>query len=291
MARQTGRTWGAVLSRGGKGWYLCGMERDMLHLGDCMEGLRSLPDGSVDAVITDPPYGITCCKWDVRPDLPALFSELWRVLKPNGAIAMFAQQPFATDCINASRREFRYDWVWEKTAARGFLNANRMPLRCHEDVLMFYRHIPTYNPQMAKGKPYEMDQGYCGTIYRKREKRVHTINDGTRYPRDVIRFKDATPSVAHGSVGRGNATTNGTAVPNIHPTQKPLPLLEYLIKTYTNEGDLVVDPYMGSGTTAVAALRTGRHFIGWEKEGDYHAKALARIEAARAELAGKGDTP
>ena len=265
--------------------YLCGMERDYILLGDCYDILAQLPDASIDAVITDPPYGITCCKWDTAPDLPRLFAGLWRVLKPNGAIVMFAQQPFATDCINASRREFKYEVVWEKSMKQGFLNAKKRPLKSHENIMVFYRKQPTYNPQFHYGKP-NMIRNHgnnrnrvtvTGGVSGTKSLTWEYIDTGRRYPTDIVKFSNWN----HG----GAIKPKGFVAPNIHPTQKPLPLLEYLVKTYTDEGDTVLDPFMGSGTTAVAALRTGRHFIGSEMLEEYHAKSLARIDAARAGLA------
>jgi len=227
---------------------------------DWFEGLRQVPDHSIDLILTDPPYGVTACAWDKAPDLTKMWTEFNRVIKPTGAIVLTATQPFATDVINANRRRFRYDLVWVKNMAVGFLNAKRMPLRQHEHILVFYGKLPTYNPQMTPGKPYHRKAGkvYPSTIYRAVSK-VEGASD-QRYPTSVLPFSRDS--------GRGLK----------HPTQKPLALFQWLIKTYSNVGETVLDPFMGSGTTAVAAHVEGRHFLGFETDLNYHRMALERLE-------------
>jgi site-specific DNA-methyltransferase (adenine-specific) len=236
---------------------------------DCFNALASMPDGSVDMILTDPPYGTTNLEWDAAPNLARMFAEFNRVAKPNGAIVVTAQQPFATDCIVANRERFRYEWVWEKTSALGFLDANKKPLRAHENVLVFYKSLPTYNPQKTKVAndcvgSSKIRKGDYVPHYNQPRDSVYTY-DGTRYPRSVVKFSN-----------RIEATQ--------HPTQKPLALFEYLIKTYTNEGETVLDCFAGSGTTAVAAINTGRKYIVVEKEEKYIDVINSRVEAAKQTL-------
>lgn len=222
---------------------------------DCLTGMKRISDGTVDAIICDPPFGhSTDCDWDVRLPMEEMWAEFNRVTKHNAAIVLFSQLPFAVDLINANRKMFRYEWCWEKSHACGFFNANKMPLRAHENILVFYRRLPTYNPQWHSGKAYSRAHADMegGGVYRKR-KGALTVNDGEHYyPRDVIKFT---------SIAAKHKTE-----PRYHPTQKPLALMEFLVRTYTNAGELVLDATMGSGSTGVAAVRCGRRFIGFEKE-------------------------
>jgi site-specific DNA-methyltransferase (adenine-specific) len=238
---------------------------------DCFNVLASMPDGSVDMILTDPPYGTTDLEWDTAPNLARMFAEFNRVAKPNGAIVVMAQQPFATDCIVANRERFRYELIWEKTKALGFLSANKKPLRAHENVLVFYKLLPTYNPQKTKVTndrvgSFKIQKSKREYIqhYNQYKNSVYT-HDGTRYPRSVVKFSN-----------RIEATQ--------HPTQKPLALFEYLIKTYTNEGETVLDCFAGSGTSAVAAINTGRGYIVIEKEEKYIDVIKSRVEAAKQTL-------
>jgi len=233
-----------------------------LMKGDCLERMKEIPDGSVDLVLTDPPYGTTACKWDSIIPLEPMWEQLKRVIKPNGAIVMTASQPFTTALITSNMRMFRYDLKWCKTQGTGFYNANRMPLRAHEDILVFYSKLPTYNPQKTDGKPYRQRRGSASDVYHGKD--LHeTISNGGRYPLSWItvrRDKD-----------------------KIHPTQKPVALMEYLIKTYTNPGEAVFDFAFGSGTTGVAAVNTGRRFIGIELDEKYFEIARERINKAHGE--------
>lgn len=236
-----------------------------LMQGDCLERMKEIPDGSVDMVLTDPPYGTTACKWDSIIPLEPMWAQLKRIIKPNGAIVMTASQPFTAILIASNMKMFKYCWVWEKTMASNFSLAKRQPFKKHEDVCVFYSKQSTYNPQMEEGKPYRDGRSIgsrnasvgtdCGVL------RNPINNAGTRYPSSVQKFSN------------GN---NG----NVHPTQKPVALMEYLIKTYTNEGETVLDFTMGSGTTGVAAANLNRFFIGIELDADYFKIAQERIEKA-----------
>ena len=231
-----------------------------LMQGDCLERMKEIPSGSVDMVLADPPYGTTQCKWDSIIPLEPMWEQLKRVIKPNGAIVMTAAQPFTTALISSNMKMFRYDLIWTKSQATGFYNANRMPLRAHEDVVVFYSSLPTYNPQKTSGSPYRQRRGSASDVYVGKDC-IETVNDtGDRHPLSHRHFaKDSDKS---------------------HPTQKPVALMEYIIKTYTNEGETVLDFTMGSGSTGVAAVNTSRRFIGIELDLNYFNIALERIEAA-----------
>jgi site-specific DNA-methyltransferase (adenine-specific) len=234
-----------------------------LMQGDCLELMKTIPDGSVDMVLTDPPYGTTACKWDSVIPFEPMWEQLKRVTKKNGAIVMTASQPFTSALVMSNLKMFKYCWVWEKTIATNFMLVRKQPAKRHEDIAVFYRAQPAYSPQMEAGEPYTDKP-------RKRTVGVHgdavTVklsieNTGSRYPSSVQRFSN------------GN---NGT----VHPTQKPVALMEYLIKTYTNEGETVLDFTMGSGTTGVAAKNLNRGFIGIELDEAYFNIAKERIGAA-----------
>lgn len=222
---------------------------------------------SIDLILCDLPYGTTRNKWDKVIDLDKLWEHYNRIIKDNGAIVLFSQQPFSAKLINSNPKMFRYEWIWEKEQGTGFLNAKKMPLKSHENILVFYKKPPVYNPQMRTGfKPYKAKQKSAGSNYDK-SKPVVTISNGERYPLDVISFKRE---------GK-----------KLHPTQKPVALLEYLIKTYTNEGGLVLDNCMGSGSTGVAALELDRNFIGIELDKHYFDTATKRIEEINAKVVGQ----
>lgn len=229
-----------------------------LHLGDCLEQMKNVPDGSVDMVMTDPPYGTTACKWDSMIPLEPMWEQLRRVTKPNGAIVLMSSQPFTSALVMSNVRMFRDSLVWKKNVASNFLNANRMHLKRHEDICVFYRKPPTYNKQTTPGAPYTQSRAKddSGECYGKVKQRTDTVNVGSRNPISVLEVNR--------EVG-------------LHPTQKPVALMEYLIKTYTNEGETVLDFTMGSGTTGVAAKNLGRNFIGIEMDLDYFETAKRRI--------------
>ena len=235
--------------------------------GDCLELIKKIPDGSVDMILDDLPYGTTDCAFDKRLPFEPMWAEFKRVTKHNAAIVLFSQMPFGAELIMSNRKMFRYEWCWEKSLGVGFLNAKKMPLRCHENILVFYRALPTYIPQFTRGKPYKSQPPTNTLNYGKRDG-VSTGNDGEHYyPRDVIKFRQV---------------TNFSAEINVHPQQKPVVLLEYLIKTYTNAGETVLDATMGSGSTGVACVNTGRNFIGIELEEKFYKIAQDRIAKAQA---------
>ena len=232
----------------------------MIYNEDCLEGMKKIADGSVDAIICDPPFGTTDCVFDKRLPIEPLWEQFLRVTKINAAIVLFSQMPFGAELIMSNRKMFRYEWVWSKSLGVGFLNAKKMPLRCHENILVFYRKLPTYNPQFTKGKPFNKRQmKVTGKNYSHHEYQGGINEDGRRYPRDVLLF---------------------ASIRDVHPQQKPVELLEYLIRTYTNEGEVVLDATMGSGSTGVAAINTGRKFIGFETDKNFYDIAERRIEAA-----------
>ena len=235
-----------------------------LWQGDCLELMKNIPDGSVDMVLCDLPYGTTRNKWDSIIPLDRLWEQYKRVIKDNGAIVLFSAEPFTSLLITSNIQWFRYDLIWSKTQGSDFLNANRKPLRSHENVCVFYKKQPTYNPQKTDGKPYKAKSGETtSSNFGKFNGNHHTENkDGKRCPLSVLRFS--------GEHNRGKQ----------HPTQKPTDLLEWLIKTYTNEGETVLDNSMGSGSCGVACVNTNRHFIGIELDEGYFEIAKKRIEEA-----------
>lgn len=223
-----------------------------VHQGDCIEVMSNIPDNSIDMVLCDLPYGTTQNKWDSVIPLDELWKQYRRIVKPNGAIVLTSQGLFTAYLIVSAADIFKYKIVWEKSKPTNFLNAKKQPLRKHEDICVFYKNQPTYHPQMSKGVPY--DKGY-----RKNQLSgsygdfdpVHVKSDGDRYPTDVVYFKTAE---SEGEV--------------VHPTQKPVELGRYLIKTFSNPGDVVLDNTCGSGSFLVSALLEGRNFIGIEKNKD-----------------------
>ena len=232
--------------------------------GDCLEVMREIPDKSVDMILCDLPYGTTAAKWDSVIPFDLLWAEYARIIKDSGAIVLTAAQPFTTSLIASNPSLYRYNWYWNKPYSTGFMNAGKMPLRNVEDVCIFYKKLPTYNPQGL----VEVNK----TQYRRKDKSTTIYNDmglkegsytqkWTNYPTQVLEF------------GREGKT--------VHPTQKPVALFEYLIRTYTNEGEVVLDNCLGSGTTAVAAINTGRQFIRIEREQEYVAIANQRISDAK----------
>lgn len=233
-----------------------------LYQGDCLTEMSKVPDHTVNMIFTDLPYGTTKNAWDVPIPLDWLWEQYRRVLKPGGAVLLFAQMPFGADLINSNRRWYRYEWVWHKTMPVGFLNANRMPLRTHENILVFYEHLPTYHPQKTSGKPYTALRSARAPHNYGHFDRATTVNDGDRCPRDVLTF------------------SNGNNASKIHPTEKPVDLREYMIRTYTDSGDTVLDSCMGSGSCGVACQHLGRNFIGIEKDPGYFETAKKRIEEA-----------
>ena len=234
--------------------------------GDCLEEMRKIPAGSVDLVLCDLPYGTTACKWDSVIPFKPLWEQWERITKQNALIVLFGAEPFSSAVRMSNIKRYRYDWIWKKRYSTGFMNAKKEPLRNYENIMVFYAKKrtkatrPVYNPQMAKGKPYINKRKGSVEIY-DHVRRLQTVNTGTRYPVQVLEF-GRDPDAGY------------------HPTQKPVKLLEYLIKTYTNEGATVLDNCMGSGSTGVACVNTGRNFIGIEKEEKYYTTARERIARA-----------
>lgn len=229
--------------------------------GDCLEIMKQMPDKCVDLVLTDPPYGVTQNEWDTVVDFELLWYELHRIGKENSAFVFTAQQPFTTDLIQSNRANFRYDLIWYKALGTGFLNANKMPMRNHEHILIFYTKLPVYNPIMTAGKMRRKGSNKGNTTTNYGNYKGQTKTDDTYYPQSVI------------DITNGDRTTE-----NDHPTQKPVSLFSYLIATYSKENDIVFDPFLGSGTTAVAAKQLGRKYIGIELSQKYVDVANERLK-------------
>lgn len=230
--------------------------------GDCLEVMRDIPDRCVDMVLADPPYGTTACKWDSVIPFEPMWEALRRVTKPRAAIVMTASQPFTSALVMSNPKMFAYEWIWIKTKITGVLNAKKMPVRKHEQVLVFCttKSTGTYNAQGLVPKGTITTQGGQSDNYGERSSEPY-IQEWTNWPRDVL-----------------DVASEGNTV---HPTQKPVALMEYLIKTYTNENDVVLDFTMGSGTTGVACINLNRRFIGIEKDASYFNLAKTRITKAR----------
>lgn len=227
-----------------------------LYKGDCLEEMKKIADGSIDMILCDLPYGTTRNKWDSIIPLEDLWREYKRICR--GAIVLTAQAPFDKVLGASNLAMLRYEWIWRKEAGTGFLNAKKAPLKDHENVLVFYDKPPTYNPQMRTGfKPYKIKKGGETSNYNASGS-VTTESEGERYPLTVLEFPRDKEKV--------------------HPTQKPVALMEYMIRTYTSQGDTIMDNCMGSGTTGVACANTGRKFVGIEREDKYFDIAKSRIE-------------
>lgn len=237
---------------------------DLYH-GDCLDVMAGLPDASVDMILCDLPYGTTACKWDTVIPFEPLWAQYRRVAKRNAAIVLTASQPFTTSLIASNMREFRYCWVWDKTKGGNFALARKQPMKSHEDVCVFYRAQPTYNPEMeVRGAVRKKGGGKASDNFGI----VPSVSyNNTYFPKSIIQF------------------STGSRVDHHHPTQKPVALMEYLIRTYTHEGEAVLDNCMGSGTTGVACANTGRRFVGIERDDKYFAIASERIAAAQRQAA------
>ena len=232
----------------------------LIH-GDCLEKLKDIRTQSIDLILTDPPYGTTQCKWDNTISFEPLWKELKRIIKDNGCIALFGSEPFSSYLRMSNIDDFKYDWVWQKSKSTNYLNSKKQPLRNNEIISIFYKKQCSYFPQMEKGEPY--DKGYAlrnTDVYNKQKATLVKNVDGLRFPKSIIYFKTAE---SEGKI--------------VHPTQKPVALLEYLIKTYTNKNDTVLDFTMGSGSTGVASKKLNRDFIGIELDKVYFDIANERI--------------
>lgn len=245
------------------------MKHDYIQQGDCLELMEKIPDKSIDMILCDLPYHMTRNDWDFDFPLFELFGKYNRIIKDNGAVLLFAGGLFTYRLIDESFEfdiDWRYNLVWKKTTPTGFLNANRQPLRIHEDICVFYKKQPTYNPQKTTGHKRKVStikhKENCKKTTNYGEHSLKAYDSTERFPTSVLEF----------------ATDRQKS--SLHPTQKPVALLEYLIKTYTNEGDVVLDNCMGSGSTCVAAVNTNRHYIGFELDPQYFQIAHKRIQEA-----------
>ena len=230
-----------------------------LYQGDCLEIMPNIPDNSVDMILADLPYEITAAKFDILIPFEPLWNQYNRIAKENAAMVFTASQPFTTTLISSNLKNFRYEWIWEKPQGTNPMVAKYQPLKSHENIVVFYRKSPTYNPQMTISTPYggfKSTKKKLGEVYGDLKSEHRDNPEGSRYPKTVIKFKQEK---------------------GLHPTQKPLALMEYLIKTYTNEGDVILDNVFGSGTSGAAAKKTGRSYIGMELNGDYFKIGSERI--------------
>ena len=233
-----------------------------LMLGDCLERMKDIEDSSIDLILCDLPYGTTHNKWDTIIPFDKLWEQYNRIAKDTTPIVLFSQMPFTASLVCSNLSNFRYEWIFEKTSATGFLNANRMPLKCHENIEVFYRKLPIYNPQKTEGHT----PTHAYTHHNTQSLNYGDFKDWSgggntdRFPRDVIKFK------------------KDTQKSKLHPTQKPVEMLEYIINTYTDKGMTVLDNCMGSGSTGVACLHTGRKFIGIEMNEEYFDICVSRLK-------------
>ena len=243
------------------------MNQIQIKQGDCLELMKEIPDKSIDMILCDLPYGTTQNKSDIIIPFDKLWNSYERIIKDNGAIVLFAQGVFYVDLINSNRKLFRYDLIWDKVLTSGFLNAKRMPLRQHEQIAVFYKKLPKYNPQFTSGKPlHSKGKTYKDKpIVNQNYGVFHTADDSRagsteKYPTSILKFQKPHPSIS------------------VHRTQKSVELLEWLINTYTDEGETILDNCMGSGSTGVACINTNRNFIGYELDEHYFQIAKERLE-------------
>jgi site-specific DNA-methyltransferase (adenine-specific) len=234
---------------------------NLLH-GNCLELMKTIPDGSIDAIITDPPYGTTACKWDSVIPFDLMWEQLNRIIKRTGAIVLFGSEPFSSALRMSNIKNYKYDWIWQKNRPSLFQHANKRPMKDHENIIVFYKKQATYNLELIeKEKPSNnYRKNKIGTFISDGLKNKNQMQTLTGYPRQIINY------------GMHN-------VGQVHPTQKPVLLMEYLIKTYTNENETVLDFTMGSGSTGVACVNTNRNFIGIEKDENYFKIATERINS------------
>ena len=246
------------------------MEINCIYNMDCLEGMKGIPDKSIDMILCDLPYGTTTCKWDTIIPFPPLWKQYQRVIKENGAIVLFGSEPFSSKLRMSNINNYKYDWIWDKVSIVGFANAKKMPLKNMENISVFYKKLPTYNPQGLIRIPPKESKNSETHIYKHDEKGKTALNGGrfkegyiqefTNYPKQII------------TIPREKG---------FHPTQKPVALCEYLIKTYTNEGETVLDNCIGSGTTAIACINTNRKYIGFELDTGYFNLANERINSKK----------
>lgn len=254
------------------------MELNTIYLNDCLRGMIEIPEKSIDMILCDLPYGTTQLKWDIIIPFDKLWQQYERVIKDNGAILLTGSQPFSTDIINSNRKLFRYEIIWEKTMKSGFLDANRRPLKSHENILVFYKKQPIYNPiktpSLQKAGRVRVSTDNRSNHYGAVQGSLYK-DDGTRHPTTVVKISNWNGALF-------GCTKNSVK----HPTQKPVELFEYLIKMFTNQGGVVLDNCMGSGTTAIACINQGRNFIGFECNDDYYNESIKRIEKHKQNILG-----
>ena len=236
-------------------------EKIVIKHGDCLELMKEIPRGGVDMILCDLPYGTTACKWDNVIPFEPMWEQYTRIIKEDGAIVLFGSEPFSTELRHSNLKMFRYDWIWEKEQGANFMLCKYQPYKVHETISVVSKKRHIYIPQMTVGNPYISGKGTSGEITNNVTK-VQTKNNGTRYPRSIQRFNT--------DKSKGS----------LHPTQKPVKLLEYLIRTYTNENEVVLDNCMGSGSTGVACINTNRKFIGYELDEKYFNTAKERLGKA-----------
>lgn len=244
------------------------LELNNIYNMDCLEGMKLIPDESIDMILCDLPYGTTQCKWDSIIPFDKLWLQYERIIKENGAIVLFGAEPFSSQLRMSNIKLFKYDWIWDKVKGTGFLNAKIQPMRNHEIISVFYKKQCTYNPQKTYG--HKLKKSYRSSKHQTEVygdmKNDYQYESTERYPRSILVFSTDTQNSS------------------LHPTQKPVALCEYLIKTYTNKGDVVLDNCMGSGTTAVACFNTDRNFIGFELDKEYYRLAKERLESVQAQV-------
>lgn len=253
------------------------IELNKIYNEDCLEGMKRIPDGSVDCIVCDLPYGTTRNQWDSVIPIDELWLQYKRIIKKNGAVVLFSQMPFTAILACSNLQMLKYELVWQKSNSTGFLNSKFAPMKIHENILIFSKssacfvknktQAMTYNPQMIKGnKPYVCKRN--GTKSKKYDYKnlssCTTVSNGDRFPTDIVFF--------------------GNDKEKLHPTQKPVALIQYLIRTYSNEGDTILDNCMGSGTTAIACIKEKRNFIGFELNKEYYNKACKRIKLEQTQL-------
>lgn len=225
---------------------------------DCLEGMKYIKNKSIDMILCDLPYGTTACSWDIIIPFNLLWDQYERIIKDNGVIVLTAQEPFASKLILSNEKMFRYDLIWEKTKPVGFFNAKKMPLRSHENILVFYKRLPAYNPELQDCNKKVKRPGNDTVYGTSRSKNNEYVMTKTGYPRSVLKFSNVMKE-------------------QLHPTQKPLDMFEWLINLYTNEGEIILDNCMGSGTTAIACINTNRRFTGFELDKNYYDLSKERI--------------
>lgn len=248
------------------------LQLNEIYNDDSFKLIERVPAKTVDLILEDMPYNTTACEWDVKIDLQLYWETRLRILKPTGVVILTGSQPFTTDLINSNRKMFKYEWIWDKDQGSNIMNAKKQPLKVHENVLIFYNTFGTYNPQMRVANKFNIRPVTDGksNIYGRETNHSDDYNNEARYPKSIYQYSCNLKEV--------------NKVNREHPTQKPVGLFEYLIRTYTNEGDLVFDGFGGSGTTAIAAHKAKRNFIVIEKEKKYFDLAKRRLDNERAQL-------